>query len=77
MGAEADMNGMVKQPSENNNGTRVEPIKSMSEISGSINMSDVGFDLKRPSLLLNLSFFSRSRVDRTTGMSVVDDGCLQ
>ena len=34
---EADMNGMVKRPSENNNGTRVGPMKSMSEISGSIN----------------------------------------
>ena len=66
-----------QQYCSSSNGTRVEPIKSMSEISGSINMSDVGFDLKRPSFLLNLSFFNRSRVDRTTSMCVVDDGYLQ
>ncbi|KAL3773511.1 hypothetical protein ACHAW5_007442 [Stephanodiscus triporus] len=47
------MNGMVQQPSENNNGTRVEPIKSMSEISGSINMRSKNVGVVKTSSLLS------------------------
>jgi hypothetical protein len=76
-GAKADMNGMVKRLSETaNDKNRVELMKSMSDVSGSINMTEFGFDLRRPSFLLDTSFSSGLSVDSKTSMSVDDDRFL-
>ncbi len=46
-GAEADMNGMVKRLSKTaNDKNRVELMKSMSDVSGSVNMTEFRFDLR-------------------------------
>jgi hypothetical protein len=76
-GSEADMNGMVKRLSKTaNNKNRVELMKSMSDVSGSVNMTEFGFDLRLPSFLLDTSFSSGSSVDSKTSMSVDDDRLL-
>jgi hypothetical protein len=51
-------------------------MKSMTDVSGSINMTEFGFDLRRPSFLLDTSFSSGSSVDSKTSMSIDDDGFL-
>ncbi len=71
------MNGMVKQLSKTaNDKNRVELMKSMSDGGSSVNMTEFGFDLRRPSFLLDTSFSSGSSVDSKTIMSVDDDGFL-
>ncbi len=76
-GAKAVMNGMVKRLSETaNDKYRFELMKSMSDVSGSFNMTEFGFDLRRPSFLLDTSFSSGSSVDSKTSMSVDDDRFL-
>jgi hypothetical protein len=71
------MNGMVKQLSKTaNDKNRVELMKSMLDVSGSVNMTEFGFDLRQPSFLLDTSFLSGSSVDSKTSMSIDDDGFL-
>jgi hypothetical protein len=71
------MNGMVKQLSKTTNDkNRVELMKSMSDVSGSVNMTEFGFDLRQPSFLLDTSFSSGSSVDGKTSMSIDDDRFL-
>ncbi len=76
-GAKADMNGIVKQLSKTaNDKNRVELMKSMSDVSGSVNMTEFRFDLRQPSFLLDTSFSSRLSVDSKTSMSVDEGGFL-
>ncbi len=71
------MKDLVKQLRENaNDKNRFEPMKSRLDVSSSVNMLDLGFDLRQPSFLLDSSLPSQLSVDSMTSMSVDDDGFL-
>ena len=59
-----------------NDKNRVELMKSMSDVSGSVNMTEFGLDLRQPSFLLDTSFSSGLIVDSKTSMSIDNGGFL-
>jgi hypothetical protein len=51
-------------------------MKSKTDVSGSVNMTEFGSDLRQPSFLLDASFSSGLSVDSKMSISVDDDGFL-